>query len=205
MRKLMLLTLHAPGRARNGARRAAGERQPRRRGGDPRLPAHARRDDGRGDGGTARSPGLALRPDRVDALVPDRHGAGRPDRAHGQGRRRGRTRAEDLPARRRRRSRRSTARPPGPAAAPPPRSRPCAARATSCSSVAGRARLTAASSSVPSSSCRRPNDNRAGAQAIAKLPGSVRGTTLGATGDEADPSRCGLERGDRLVPAAESP
>ena len=35
------------------------------------------------------------------------------------------------------------------------------------------------------------NDNRAGAQAI-KLPGSVRGTTLGATGDEADPSRCGL-------------
>jgi hypothetical protein len=36
------------------------------------------------------------------------------------------------------------------------------------------------------------NDNRAGAQAIAKLPGSVRGTTLGATGDEADPSRCGL-------------
>ena len=36
------------------------------------------------------------------------------------------------------------------------------------------------------------NDNRAGAQAIAKLPGSVRGTTLGATGDEADPSRCGV-------------
>ena len=35
------------------------------------------------------------------------------------------------------------------------------------------------------------NDNRAGAQAI-KLPGSARGTTLGATGDEADPSRCGL-------------
>ena len=36
------------------------------------------------------------------------------------------------------------------------------------------------------------NDNRAGAQAIPKLPGSVRGTTLGATGDEADPGRCGL-------------
>ncbi len=35
------------------------------------------------------------------------------------------------------------------------------------------------------------NDNRAGAQAIT-LPGSARGTTLGATGDEADPSRCGL-------------
>lgn len=36
-----------------------------------------------------------------------------------------------------------------------------------------------------------PNDNRAGAQAI-NLPGSARGTTLGATGDEADPARCGL-------------
>ena len=36
------------------------------------------------------------------------------------------------------------------------------------------------------------NDSRAGAQAIPKLPGSVRGTTLGATGDEADPGRCGL-------------
>jgi hypothetical protein len=37
------------------------------------------------------------------------------------------------------------------------------------------------------------NDNRVGAQAIPKLPGSVRGTTLGATGDEADPGRCGLD------------
>ena len=37
------------------------------------------------------------------------------------------------------------------------------------------------------------NDNRGGAQAIPKLPGSVRGTTLGATGDEADPGRCGLD------------
>ncbi|MDQ3067306.1 MAG: hypothetical protein M3R12_09190, partial [Actinomycetota bacterium] len=37
------------------------------------------------------------------------------------------------------------------------------------------------------------NDNRGGAQAIAKVPGSVRGTTLGATGDEADPGRCGLD------------
>jgi len=36
------------------------------------------------------------------------------------------------------------------------------------------------------------NDNRGGAQAIPKLPGSVRGTTLGATGDDADPGRCGL-------------
>jgi hypothetical protein len=36
------------------------------------------------------------------------------------------------------------------------------------------------------------NDNRAGAQVIPKVPGSVRGTTLGATGDEADPGRCGL-------------
>jgi hypothetical protein len=36
------------------------------------------------------------------------------------------------------------------------------------------------------------NDSRAGAQAIPKLPGSVRGTTLGATGDDADPDRCGL-------------
>ena len=36
------------------------------------------------------------------------------------------------------------------------------------------------------------NDNRGGAQAIPKLPGSVRGTTLGATGDEADPGRCNL-------------
>jgi hypothetical protein len=36
------------------------------------------------------------------------------------------------------------------------------------------------------------NDNRVGAQVIAKLPGTVRGTTLGATGDEADPGRCGL-------------
>ncbi|HUQ21624.1 MAG TPA: hypothetical protein VM049_01275 [Gaiellaceae bacterium] len=35
------------------------------------------------------------------------------------------------------------------------------------------------------------NDNRVGAQAI-KLPGSARGTTLGATSDEADPTRCGL-------------
>lgn len=39
------------------------------------------------------------------------------------------------------------------------------------------------------------NDNRPGAQAIAKLPGSVRGTTLGATGDEADPARCGIDGG----------
>lgn len=37
------------------------------------------------------------------------------------------------------------------------------------------------------------NDNRAGAQAIPRLPGSVRGTTLGATGDDADPGRCGLD------------
>src|SRR5918994_1786938 len=37
------------------------------------------------------------------------------------------------------------------------------------------------------------NDNRSGAQAIAKLPGSVRGTTLGATGDDADPARCGID------------
>jgi hypothetical protein len=36
------------------------------------------------------------------------------------------------------------------------------------------------------------NDSRVGAQAIPRLPGSVRGTTLGATGDEADPDRCGI-------------
>ena len=53
------------------------------------------------------------------------------------------------------------------------------------------------------------NDNRAGAQAIAKVPGSVRGTTLGATGDEADPSRCGLSgatsgTGCRVAGTAES-
>lgn len=39
-----------------------------------------------------------------------------------------------------------------------------------------------------------PNDGRAGAQALT-LPGSVRGSTLGATGDETDPTRCGLEGG----------
>jgi hypothetical protein len=53
-----------------------------------------------------------------------------------------------------------------------------------------------------------PNDNRAGAQAV-KLPGSIRGTTLGATADDADPRRCGMtgstvwyrlaSRGDRRV------
>ena len=37
-----------------------------------------------------------------------------------------------------------------------------------------------------------------------KLPGSVRGTTLGATGDEADPA-VAASRGDRLVPATEPP
>jgi len=36
------------------------------------------------------------------------------------------------------------------------------------------------------------NDNLVGAQVIPRLPGTVRGTTLGATGDEADPHRCGL-------------
>lgn len=39
-----------------------------------------------------------------------------------------------------------------------------------------------------------PNDGRAGAQSL-KLPGTARGTTLGATGDEADPARCGLDGG----------
>lgn len=39
-----------------------------------------------------------------------------------------------------------------------------------------------------------PNDDRGGARAI-RLPGSVRGSTLGATGDEADPGRCGLDGG----------
>jgi hypothetical protein len=39
-----------------------------------------------------------------------------------------------------------------------------------------------------------PNDDRGGAQAI-RLPGSIRGTTLGATGGEADPGRCGLDGG----------
>src|SRR5687767_6740193 len=38
------------------------------------------------------------------------------------------------------------------------------------------------------------NDGRAGAQAV-KLPGSVRGTTLGATSDDADPGGCGLDGG----------
>src|SRR5918994_367213 len=38
------------------------------------------------------------------------------------------------------------------------------------------------------------NDNRAGAQPL-KLPGTVRGSTLGATGDEADPGCGGLDGG----------
>ena len=83
-------------------------------------------------------------------------------------------------------------RPPVPEAAPPPRSRLYAARATSCSSAAGRARPTAGFELRAELFLPPANDNRAGAQAIVKLPGSVRGTTLGATGDEADPGRCGL-------------
>lgn len=39
------------------------------------------------------------------------------------------------------------------------------------------------------------NDRRGGAQALPGPPGSVRGTTLGATRDEADPRRCGLAGG----------
>ena len=38
------------------------------------------------------------------------------------------------------------------------------------------------------------NDRRAGALAF-RLPGAVQGTTLGATGDDADPERCGLAGG----------
>lgn len=38
------------------------------------------------------------------------------------------------------------------------------------------------------------NDNRGGAQAV-RLPGSIRGTTLGATADDADPGACGLRGG----------
>jgi hypothetical protein len=38
------------------------------------------------------------------------------------------------------------------------------------------------------------NDRRGGAQVL-RLPGTVQGTTLGATGDDADPERCGLAGG----------
>src|SRR5918994_1579521 len=39
-----------------------------------------------------------------------------------------------------------------------------------------------------------PNDDRRGAAAV-KLPGSIRGTTLGATADDADPQGCRLDGG----------
>ena len=38
------------------------------------------------------------------------------------------------------------------------------------------------------------NDDRGGAQPV-KLPGSIRGTTLGATGDDSDPGACDLQGG----------
>ena len=66
--------------AGDGARRAALERQPRRRAGARDLSRRRRRLDRGGDRRAARSAALAMRAGRGDRLVPDRPGAGRPDR-----------------------------------------------------------------------------------------------------------------------------